>query len=154
MTALIITLIIIGIILIVAEFLIIPGFGFAGIAGFIAMVSSCFLAFTYYNNTIGIIITLINLILLALVVIYVLRSKTWRKLSLKTNISSKVDISPVSKGIIVGMKGKTLTRLAPGGDASFGSVITEVFSRDHLIYPNKEIIVCDIESNKIYVKEI
>ncbi len=154
MTALIISLIIIGLILIVAEFLIIPGFGVAGILGFIAMASSSFLSFTYYSNVTGIIVTLINLVLLAIVTIFVLRSKTWKKLSLNTNINSKVDTTPASKGIMVGLRGKTLTRLSPAGDASFNGVITEVFSRDRLIAPNKEVIVCDIDANKIYVNEI
>ena len=154
MTALIISLIIIGIILIVAEFLIIPGFGIAGILGFIAMISSCYLGFAYFSTSTGIIVSLINLVLLAIVTIFALRSKTWKKLSLNTNIDSKVDSSPSSKGIVIGLRGKTLTRLSPGGDVLFNGVVTEVFSRDRLIDPNKDVIVCDIEANKIYVNEI
>ena len=154
MTALIITLIIVGIILMVAEFLIIPGFGIAGILGFAAIVSSCVLGFVYFSTSVGILIIAINLGLLTIVTIFVLRSKTWKKLSLKTNIDSKVDTEPHNKGIIVGINGRTLTRLAPGGDATFNGVTVEVFSRDSLVAPNKEVIVCEIEGNKIYVKEI
>ena len=105
MTALIITLIIVGIILMVAEFLIIPGFGIAGIMGFISIAASCVLGFIYYSNAIGVLIIVINLLLLTFVTIFVLRSKTWKKLSLKTNIESKVDTNPPSKCIIVGLEG-------------------------------------------------
>ena len=154
MAALIITLIIVGIILMVAEFLIIPGFGIAGILGFISIAASCVLGFLYYSASIGTLIIIINLFLLTLVTIFVRRSKTWKKLSLKTNIDSKVDTAPENKGIMVGLKGKSLTRLAPGGDAQFNGITIEVFSRDCLIGPNKEIIVCDIDSNKIFVQEI
>lgn len=154
MTALIITLIIVGLILLIAELLIIPGFGIAGILGVVSMVASCWFAFDFYGQGIGLLIIAVNILLTVISTIYILQSKTWKNISLKTNIDSKVDTSPQKKGIIEGMNGKTLTRLAPAGQAKFGEIVTEVFTRDSLVEPSKEVEVCEIEGNKIFVKEL
>lgn len=154
MTALIITLIIVGLILLVAELLIIPGFGVTGILGLVSMIASCWFAFSTYGHLGGLIVVAVNILLIVTSTILILRSKTWKRLSLKTNIDAKVDLSPDKKGIEVEMAGKTLTRLAPGGLAKFGETITEVFTRDSLVEPGKEIVVSEIDGHRIFVKEI
>ncbi len=153
MAALIITLILLGLILLVAELLIIPGFGIAGILGLVSMTASCWIAFDAYGYTAGLSAITANILLTIIVVVFTLRSKTWKRLSLKTNIESKVDTSPGKKGITLGMTGTTLTRLAPGGHARIGDLTAEVFTRDSLIEPGKPVDVCEIEGNRIFVKE-
>lgn len=153
MIALVITLIIAGLLLLAAELVLIPGFGVAGILGVGSIVASCWLAFTNLGATAGIIVIIVNIILVTLSTVMVLRSKTWKKISLKTNIDAKVDTAPAKKGIAVGERGKTLTRLAPGGKAEIGENIVEVFTRDSLIEPGIEVKVCELEGNKIFVKE-
>lgn len=83
-----------------------------------------------------------------------LRSKTWKKLSLKTNIDSKVDSAPQEKGIDVGNRGVAVTRLAPAGKVQIGETVLEAFTRDSLVEPGKEVEVVEMEGNKIFVKEI
>ena len=83
----------------------------------------------------------------------VLRSKTWKKLSLGTNIDSKVDTTPAEKGIAVGTKATTVTRMSPGGKILLGTEMMEAFARDTIIEPGVEVEICAIEGNKIYVKE-
>lgn len=153
MVALIITLIFIGLILLVAELIVIPGFGIAGILGLGSMIASCWLAFGTYGHTVGILVIAANILLTVIITALTLRSKTWKKLSLKTNIDSKVDTSPLKKGITVGITGTTLTRLAPGGQARLGDIITEVSTRDSLIEPGKSVVVSEIEGNRIFVQE-
>jgi membrane-bound ClpP family serine protease len=154
MAALIVTLIIVGLILLLAELLIIPGFGIAGILGIVSMIASCWVAFDSYGHITGLLVISANILFVIISVIFTLRSKTWKKASLKTNIEAKVDITPLAKGITEGMNGKTLTRLAPAGQARLGEIVTEVFTRDSLVEPGKEITVCQIDGNKIFVKEI
>ena len=93
-----------------------------------------------------------NILLAVISTIVVLRSKTWKKLSLGTNIDAKVDTTPVQKGISVGDEGATVTR--PGGKILVGTEMVEAFSRDTVIEPGVSIEVCSIEGNKIFVKEI
>ena len=153
MTLLIITLIIAGLLLLAAELVLIPGFGVAGILGIASLVGSCWVAFTQIGTTAGIITLVANILLAVISTIVVLRSKTWKKLSLGTNIDAKVDTTPIQKGISVGDEGATVTRLAPGGKVLLGNGIVEAFSRDTIIEPGAAITVCEIDGNRIFVKE-
>ena len=153
MTALVITLMLAGLLLLGAELIIIPGFGVAGILGIAAVTASCWVAFTQIGTTVGIIVIIVNIALVIISTIYMLRSKTWKKLSLETNINSKVDSAPAEKGIAPGSTGTTLTRLAPGGKVRIGENTIEAFARDSIIEPGKEIVVSHIDENKVYVKE-
>ena len=154
MTLLIITLIIAGLLLLAAELVLIPGFGVAGILGIASLVGSCWVAFTQIGTTAGIITLVANILLAVISTIVVLRSKTWKKLSLGTNIDAKVDTTPVQKGISVGDEGATVTRLAPGGKILVGTEMVEAFSRDTIIEPDTPVEVCEIDGNKIIVKKI
>ncbi len=151
MTALIISLIIVGIFLILAEFLVIPGFGIAGVLGLASMVGSCWITYTEFGHFWGSVVVATNILIFIVVLILSLRSNTWKKLSLKTNIKAKVDNTPMDKGISIGTKGISTTRLAPSGLAKFNNTTTEVFSMGALVEPNTPIIVEEIEGNKIVV---
>ena len=82
----------------------------------------------------------------------VLRSKTWRKITLNTNIDSKVDELPQNKGIEVGMKGRAITRLAPAGQVEFENAVVEAFCRDTIINGGSIVEVVEIADNRIFVK--
>ena len=153
MTFLVITLIFVGLLLLAAELVIIPGFGVAGILGVASLVASCWVAFTYISTTAGVIAIAANILLVIVSTILMLRSRTWKKLSLTTNINAKADSAPEEKGVAIGEKGTTLSRLAPG-KIQVGTTIMEGFSRDGIIDAGKGIQVCGIEDNKVYVEEI
>ena len=146
---LVVTLIIVGLLLIFAEILLIPGIGVAGVLGLLALGGSCAYAFLEMSNIAGIVVTAVNVALLVLLTIYVLRAKTWKRISLETNIDAKVASEIV---IVVGDQGKTLTRLAPMGQALLGGESIEVKSLEGMIDPDVDIVVVMVEDNKIYVK--
>lgn len=150
--ALIISLTIIGILLIIAEIALIPGIFVAGTLGLLAMAGSCWLAFDQYGQTAGLITIAVNILLAVTSTVLTLRSKTWKKLSLNTEIDSRTDSAPEDKGIAVGSEGKTITRLAPMGKVLFGDVTVECTARNGLIDPGQEVTVILIDDNKIYVK--
>jgi membrane-bound ClpP family serine protease len=85
--------------------------------------------------------------------IWVLRAKTWKRMTLETNIDSKA-VASDSAVLAVGDIGKTLTRLAPMGSARFGNYVVEVKAVEGMLDPNVEVTVVLIEDNKIYVKPI
>ena len=142
MWALIITLVIVGLLLMGVELLVIPGFGVTGILGIISFVGSGYLTFVKFGVTAGVLVVLL------------LRSKTWKKMTLNTNIEAKVDDVPQSKGVDVGMTGVALTRMAPAGLAEIGDTTLEVFSRDSIIDGGSKVEVVDIIDNKVIVKKI
>lgn len=146
---LIITLILLGLLLVLAEILLIPGVGIAGVLGLLAMGGSCAYAFMEMGNMTGIIVTSVNAVLLVALIIWVLRAQTWKRLSLETNIDSKAVAPEVE--VSVGDKGRSVTRLAPMGTVRFGDNSLEATSMEGLIDPGMDVQVVAIEDAKIYV---
>ncbi len=150
--SLIITLLIIGIILIILEILVIPG-AIAGIVGFLLMVYAVFEAFQTHGTQAGFITLISTLIATGGGLFYALRSKTWKKLMLQTELDGKVNV--INQDIVkAGDKGITVSRLAPSGKAQIHDEIYEVHTHGEFVDPNTPIIVLKAESNKIYVKSI
>lgn len=148
----IITLILVGLVLIFAEILLIPGVGVAGILGLLAMAGSCFYAFAQIGTTVGIIVTVINAVLIVGLTLWVLRAKTWKRLTLDTNIDSKAVDTDIR--ITVGDRGRTLTRLAPMGTVRFGDHAVEAKALEGMLDPDVEVEVVMLEDGKIYVKPV
>ena len=145
----VISLIIIGLLLVFAEVLIIPGVGVAGILGIAAMAGSCVYAFMEIGQTAGIIVTAVNAVLLVLITIWVLRAKTWQRFALQTNIDSKAIVPEAD--VVPGTVGVTITRLAPMGMARFGDLRIEVTAREGIIDPGVEVEVVEVDGIKVYV---
>lgn len=148
---LIISLIIIGLLLLFAEILLIPGVGFAGILGLVSLGGSCFYAFNQMGGTVGAIVTAVNVALVVGLSIYVLRAKTWKRLSLDTNIDSK---AVADTGLAVGDRGVTVSRLAPMGSVRFDTELVEVKALEGFVDPEVEVEVVLMEDGKIYVKPV
>ena len=149
----IITLILVGLVLIFAEILLVPGVGIAGVLGLLSLGGSCFYAFTQIGTMAGTIVTAVNVVLLVSLTIWVLRAKTWKRLTLETNIESKA-VSSDSDILAVGDRGRTVTRLAPMGSVKFGDNVVEVKALEGMIDPGVEVKVVLIEDKKIYVNNI
>lgn len=147
----IIVLILVGLVLIFAEILLIPGVGIAGVLGLLSMGGSCFYAFHELGTTTGIIVTAVNAVLIVGLTIWVLRAKTWKKFTLDTNIDSKA-FSLEGAKIAIGDRGKTITRLAPMGTVRFGEDTYEAKALEGMIAPGTEVEIVLIEDNKIYVE--
>lgn len=146
---LIISLILIGLVLIFAEVLLIPGVGIAGILGLLSMGGSCYYAFVEFGTTTGVIVIAVNVFLIVAFTIWMLRAKTWKKLTLNTNIDSKAVVPEVA--VEVGQEGRTVTRLAPMGAARFGNNVLEVTSYQGMIDSGVDIKVVAIDGTKVYV---
>lgn len=148
---LIITLIILGIVLLLAEILLIPGIGFAGILGVVSMGGASYYAFYLYGMTSGLIVLGVIVVLLILFLVWALRAKTWERVALKTNITSKAVDSETK--VAVGDKGMTATRLAPMGNVRFDGHLLEVTAMDGMIPSGVEVEVVLMDDNKILVKQ-
>lgn len=146
-------MILVGLVLIFAEILLIPGVGVAGVLGILSMGGSCFYAFYEYDNTTGAIVTAVNVVLIVALTVWILRAKTWKKMSLETNIDSKA-VSSEASVLALGDRGKTLTRLAPMGSARFGDYVVEVKALEGMLDPNVDVEVVLIEDNRIYVNTV
>lgn len=148
----VITLILVGLVLIFAEILIIPGVGVAGILGLLSIGGSCFYAFHQIGTTAGILVTVANAVLIVVLTIWVLRAKTWKKLTLETAVDGKAVASDMA--VSVGERGVTVTRLAPMGMVRFGGDSLEVKALEGMIDPGVDVEVVMIEDNKVYVQPV
>lgn len=147
---LVITLIIVGLILVLAEILLIPGVGVAGILGLLSLGGSCYYAFYEFGNLTGGIVAGVDALLVVLLTIYVLRAKTWKRMSLETNIDAKA-LDDDSSYVCIGDCGRAVSRIAPMGTVRFGERSVEVKALEGMIDSGEEVEVVMIEEGKIYV---
>lgn len=149
----IITLIIAGLFFLILEILVFPGTTVVGIIGFVMLIGAIWGAYTYHSILLGH-FTLAGSFVLTMVAFYFsLRSKTWNKLALNTEIKGKVNVIE-ENAINVGDVGKTISRLAPMGNAMFNDEIYEVATNGDFVDQEREVKVIKIEMNKIIVKLI
>lgn len=148
----IIILLLIGFLLLLLEILVLPGTNVAGILGFILIAVAVWQAFEVYGQKAGL-LTLGGAVIMTIVFLsLVLKSKTWKKLTLKSKIDGKVNVIEESK-VKVGDTGKTVSRLAPSGKALINGDYYEVHTVGEFLDPNTEIIIIKIEFNKILIKQ-
>ncbi len=149
--SLIITLILIGLLLLAIELLIIPGFGIAGILGLIAIIGAVIMAFVQMGTIAGLIVLGCVIAATALFTWLILRSNTWKNISLNESITSKTGKTPEENNLKKGDTGVALSRLTPSGKARFGKTDVEVWSQSGMIYSGTLIEISAIDGRKIFV---
>jgi membrane-bound ClpP family serine protease len=147
----IISLIIIGIIFLLLEILVVPGTTLVGLAGAGLMVGGIVTAFSTYGVQAGVLTLAGSLVLSVLAIAMALKSNTWRKAMLGTEIDGRVNVVEPDK-VVAGDEGLAITRLNPMGKAMIKDDFYEVTSKDNLISENTPIVVVKVEGNKIIVK--
>ena len=146
-------LIIAGILLMFVEFLLVPGVGVAGVFSLLSLGAACWYTFYCIGYSAGWWVTSVVLALLLVFLFVILRTKTWKKLELNTDVTSKVNTA--SSQLHVGDNGVTLTRLAPIGTGRFGTLCCEVKSSDStMIASGTPVEVVQIIDNQVLVKPI
>lgn len=147
----IISLIIIGIIFLLLEILVVPGTTLVGLAGAGLMVGGIVTAFSTYGVQAGVLTLAGSLIMSVLAIALALKSNTWRKAMLGTEIDGRVNVVEPDT-VLAGDEGIAITRLNPMGKAMIKDEFYEVTSKDNLISENTPIVVLKVDGNKIIVK--
>jgi membrane-bound ClpP family serine protease len=152
--ATVIILVVLGILLFVIEFLLVPGVTVAGIGGLILTVFGVYKAFNDFGTTIGIWVLIGTLMLSVFVIAMSLRARTWSRLMLRTDIKGTVDTDIREEQIKAGDRGKTLTRLNPMGKVEVNGIVREAKSLEGYINVHSIIEVVEVEGTRISVKPI
>ncbi|VAW22619.1 hypothetical protein MNBD_BACTEROID01-121 [hydrothermal vent metagenome] len=147
----IILLIVLGLLLLLLEFAVIPGVTIAGIGGFILLGASVYIAFVKFGTFAGFLTLTVVLIAAPLLFFYFFKSKTGKKMILESKIEGSVDAVNKDK-IKIGDVGKTIGRLAPMGKVKVNGEVVEAQSTGSFIDHNTEIVVTKVLSNKVIVK--
>lgn len=145
----IVFMILLGILALLLELLVLPG-AIVGIIGSLFIIGGVVLSYTKYGMMAGHITLLATAVFIVITVVLFLRSKTWKKMTLKTQIDGKMNIQP--EMLREGMEGISISRLAPSGKAMFENEIVEVFSSLDFIDQNQPITIFKIDGSKIIVK--
>lgn len=149
----VIGLIIIGIALIVAEIIFIPGTTIVGVCGFIFGCAGVYFGYSYFGSATGNIILVVSAIIGFVVTIYSFRSNAWERFSLKGENTGRFN-DDFKVHLTIGSEGKTISSLKPIGKAIFGDQIVEVKSHGDFISENQKVKVIRTDSNKIIVEPI
>ncbi len=149
----IIFLILLGLLLLILEFAVIPGVTIAGVGGVIMLIVSIYLAFTKFGTLAGFITLLFVLVSAPLLFYYFFKTKPGKKLVLDTNIDGKVEsFDPHS--IHPGDEGMTIGRLAPSGKVTVNGITVEARSTGQFIDHHKPVKVVKVLPDKIIVELI
>jgi membrane-bound ClpP family serine protease len=150
----VIILILLGILLFVIEFLLVPGVTIAGIGGLVLTVFGVYKAFNDFGTTTGVWVLMGTLLLSVFVIAMSLRARTWNRLMLKTEIDGTVDTAPTADQIKAGDRGKTVTRLAPMGKVVVNGIVREAKSNEGFLDEHTDIEVVAVEGTRISVKPV
>ncbi len=151
-TALVIILVVVGVLLLLAEILLIPGVGAAGIVGLCCLAGGTFCAYYMISPLAGHITLALSLIFAACCIYAFFKARMLDKMALTTDIDSKVDLID-GLGIEVGEHGRTLGRLAPMGKVVINGSEVEAKSTKSFIDEDTDVEVVAIEGNHVVVRE-
>lgn len=145
------SIILLGILFMLIEFFLLPGISIAGVAGALFLLGGIIYAYLYLGNTGGNITLATAALAFGISFIWLLKSKSLRKIALNTEINESVDNSDLRK-IHVGDCGVTVSRLNPIGKVMVNNVVVEGKNADgEWIEEDTEIEIVKIESYNVLV---
>jgi len=148
---LIIVLLLAGLLLLLLEMLVVPGATIFGVLGFLLLGTSIWQAYAAHGTPEGHYFLIATILVTVLLLSLALKSKTWKRAMLDTEVKSKVNVIEEGK-VKPGDEGKTISRLAPVGKAVINDEYYEVHSLGEYIEPQTPIVVIRVEFSKIIVK--
>ena len=146
----IILLIVIGLFLVVAEVLLLPGLTVAAIGALAAFVVSVIMTYNNFGLAASFWVLFGTIILAIVTLLLSLRAKTLRKLSLHSTIDSAVS-DKAEHIVALGAEGITQTRLAPMGSVLVDGKIMEAKTYDGYVNPRTPVIVTGFENSVVVV---
>lgn len=161
-----VVLFLMGVILIIIEIFIIPGFGVAGISGLVLAIGSLVLALIgnvgfefpempeITSAVVTMAVTLVLLIVLGFSLgRYMPRSQAFNRLVLQPDLGSLSGyISADTNEALVGMTGRALTTLRPAGTAEFEGERVDVVSQGDFIEPGTAVRVVRVQGSRVEVR--
>ena len=154
MTLWITLLILLGLLLFIAELVLLPGLTLAALGSFCCLVGAVTWAFVEGGTAAGFITLGIVVVLLLILTALFLRPRTWNRFTLKTNIESRVQPLEIETQVEVGVQGTTLTRLAPMGKVQIGGRTFEAKSLDSYIDPRRQVTGIGYDNASIVVRPV
>lgn len=147
----IVALVVLGLFLVVAEILLLPGITAAAVGAVGCFIGAVILAYMTYGAGTALLVFFGSLVLALAALLVSLRSKTLKRLTLDSNIDSVASVS-ADKVVPLGAEGVSLTRLAPMGTVVIDGRSWEAKSFDGYIPPKKAVVVTGFDNTAVVVQ--
>lgn len=147
------SLILFGLILIVAEIIFVPGTTLVGIVGFLFLAVGVGLSFRYFGSETGWTIVGISGAISGLVFYYSFKANVWGRFSLKSSSNSKVNEGEMA-AVTVGIEGVAVSALRPMGKADLNGKMYEVKTLGEYADAGTRVRVINVISHQIIVEPI
>lgn len=148
----------IGLLLLLAEVFLIPGFGLAGIGGAAAILASIFLTFgNIVQATYSILIALgLSIAGFFLLIRFIPSTRAWRKFILFTKQEKELGYTVGTKDLkrLTGKEGIAITPLRPSGIVEANGKKLNALTRGEYVNSNTKIKIISVEGNKIVVEAV
>ena len=149
----VISLVVFGLILVVAEVIFVPGTTVVGIIGFCFLVVGVGLSFKYFGSEVGWVMLGTTSVACGGLLYFSFTTNMWSRFSLKSSNKSKVNEGELDQ-LLVGMEGTTISALRPIGKAELNNQVVEVKTNGDYLDSGSRIRVIKIVSNQIIIEPI
>ena len=147
------SLIVLGLALVIAEIIFVPGTTLVGVVGFVFMAIGVGLGFKYFGPAIGWTIAGITSVASGVILVYAFKANVWGRFSLKSTMDSKVNEGELDS-LKPGDEGIALSALRPSGKAELASRTYEVRTLGNYVESGTRVRITQIASNQIFVESI
>jgi len=148
--AAVIAVLVLGLLLLLAEVAIVPGFGVAGVLGMLALAAGAIAAWTELGPFWGTVTGGVSIIAAGVMLYVIPKSKAGRRMVLEHSQAQAA--SQEDRSDLVGRRGITVTPLRPIGRVRFGQDEVDVMTEGEYIEPNQEVEVMTVEGPRVVVR--
>ena len=149
----VISLILFGLTLVVAEIIFVPGTTIVGVVGFVFLVLGDGLSFKYFGSGIGWVTTGGTALVSGVTLYFAFKANVWGHFSLKSTSTSKVN-DEILTSVTIGEEGVTLSALRPSGKAELDNKTYEVRTLGNYVESGIKIRVKQILAHQIIVEPL
>lgn len=153
-----------GVVLILLEIFVVPGFGITGIVGigltgwalFHMLLGDYPTLHDLQQASLGVAVSIIGIIIaFSILFRFLPKSRWWNRVALGTQLSQSIGVrSSVHAEELVGAEGIAVSDLRPAGKISIGERILDVLTEGDYISRGTHVKILDVVGNRIVVREI
>ena len=148
-TITVVALLVTGYLLMAAEIFVIPGFGIAGIGGFICLGAGCYLAYEHFGPAYGALTIVLVMASATAVLLWIPKSRFGRGV---VHSSTLADARAAETELATGQVGVTESDLRPAGFARFGELRQSVVTEGEFIAADSNIVITQVQGSRIVVE--
>ncbi len=145
----VVALLVTGYLLMAAEIFVIPGFGVAGIGGFICLGAGCYLAYEHFGPAYGALTIVLVMASATAVLLWIPKSRFGRDV---VHSSTLADARAAETELAAGQIGVTESDLRPAGFARFGELRQSVVTEGEFIATDSKIVITEVQGSRIVVE--